>query len=308
MFPSPSLIPPTLENYQFQYNGLTMGANTPFGVLKVDGLSLPEVRSGDANWPRDHGQAMGLDLYGGKDIIFDLWMKTDGSSVQGSQLELAEATRVRPNEELPLWFQLPNLPLMCVMCRPRKRPMSIDSDYAAANIGKPELILHATDPRFYQPGQSQTLTLATPSGGLIFPVLFPVTFSVTTPSTVVIANGNTEMRPIILFNGPLTGPAIENGSIEGEPFLKVVNPEGEEGFTVAAEDQVLINLGTPHLVQYYKGGVTSGSEPVDIMNWLTATSTWWDMLPFNNTIRFYSTDATNTGGTATVQWAPANVI
>jgi Phage tail protein len=306
-FPSPSLVPPTLEDFQWQFNGLTIGANTPFGVLKVEGFDLPEVRHGDVDIPRDHGRTKGLDVYAGKAIIFDLWMKTDGISLQDAQLKLATATLAQPNEESPLWFQLPNLPLMCVMCRPRKRPMTIDSNYAAANIGEPELVLEATDPRLYQAGQAETLTLSTPSGGLAFPVTFPVTFSSTTPSTIVVVNGNMEMRPIVIFNGPLTNPAIENGSITGSPFLMVVNPEETE-FTVQEGDQILLNLGSPHLLQYFQGGVTSGNEPNDIMNWLTSESTWWDLLPSSNTIRFYSQDATNTGGTATLQWAPANII
>lgn len=306
-FPSPSLSPPSLANFQWQYNGLTLGAETPFGVLNVEGMDLPDIRNGDVNLPRDHGQLLGLDVLGGNDITFDLWMKTDELSLQASQLALAEATVVRPGEEIPLWFQLPNLPLLCVMCRPRKRPMKVDSDYAAANIGKPELTLHATDPRFYAPGEALTLTLATPSGGLKFPVTFPVTFSSTTPSSVTVANGTMEMRPRVIFTGPLTNPAIENATISGEPHLQVVNPE-QSGYTVLSGDQLLLDLGVPHLALYYQGGVTSGNTPTDVMSWVTAASTWWDLLPGSNTVRFYSADSFNTAGTCTFQFAPAYVI
>lgn len=311
MFPSPALVPPTLEDFQWQFNGVTMGAETPFGVLVGDGFDMAPLRSGDVNKPRDHGQLKGLDVYGPQDIILDVWMKAGGTfgpkSLQASQKELASATLAQPSEDQPLWFQLPNYPLLCIMCRPRKRLMKIDSDYAAAQIGKPELSLHAADPRFYGAGQEDTLTLGTPTGGLTFLVGFPVTFSSLTPGSIVLDNGNMEMRPVVIFSGPLTNPTIENTSIASEPFLKIVNPE-ETGYTVAAGDQILLNLDTPHLVQYYKGGVTSGSEPTDIMEWLTVASTWWDLLPGANTVRFYSNDATNTGGTATVQWAPAHMI
>lgn len=306
-FPSPSLVPPVLENFQWSYNGLTLGANTPYGVLTAEGMRRPDIRNGDVNLPRDHGQLMGLDVLGGNDLIFDLWMKTDGMSLQHAQLTLAEAMTVRPGEELPLWFQLPNLPLLCMMCRPRKGPMKVDSDYAAAQVGKPMETLHATDPRFYGKGEAVTLDLETPSGGLTFAVSFPVTFSATTPSSVVLANGNLEMRPIVIFTGPLTSPAIENASIEGEPYLRVVNPE-QEGFTVLAGDQLLLDLATPHLAQYYQGGVTAGSTPTDVAGWLTSTSTWWDLLPGANTLRFYSADSEATGGSCTIQWAPAYTI
>ena len=56
-FPSPTLIPPTLEPYQFQYDGLVFGAATPIAFLQVEGLDLAAIRSGDIDWPRDHGQA-----------------------------------------------------------------------------------------------------------------------------------------------------------------------------------------------------------------------------------------------------------
>lgn len=213
MFPSPSLTPPTLEGFQWEYNGLVMGAGTAFGVLGVEGLDMADIRSGDVNLPRDDGQTMGLDLYGGRDIILDLWMKTDGTSLQAAQLELAAATVVRPNEEIPLWFQLPNLPIMCVMCRPRKRPMKVDSDYAAAQVGKPELSLHATDPRIYGEGVETEISPNHPA------------------TTVTLDNtGNQEMRPIAVFTGPLARPTIKSKAIAGEPFLTISRaiPDAEE--------------------------------------------------------------------------------
>ena len=349
MFPSPLLAVPTLNNFEFEFNGLKFGADTAFAVLGAEGLDLAEIRSGDTGWSRDFGQAMGLDLYGGRDITFDLWMKSNGTSLQSSQLELAAASVAQPNAELPLWFQLPNLPLMCVMCRPRHRKMKIDSDYAAANIGKPELSLHATDPRIYQAGVATVISPNHPA------------------STGVLANGNTEMRPILVFNGPLARPRATNLSIAGDPYIEVRRPnaarekaerkaaeerektedeniekwnkelaektitkeerdekeaaqkvamekavkeEGEafdkeeaEGAwpTVLLGEQLTVDLGVPHRVETEGGG--------NAMEWLVVPgSTWWDLVPGNNTIQFSSFDDTNTGGTCEVQWAPANEI
>jgi hypothetical protein len=344
VFPSPSLSPPSLNDYQWEFNGLTFGAETPFGVLNAEGFDLAEIRSGDVPWPRDYGKALGLDVYGGKVILFDLWMVPGGTSLQARQLELAAATVVRPNEETPLWFQLPNLPLLCIMCRPRKRPMKIDSDYAAAQVGKPELVLEATDPRIYAAGKESTLAMSPPGG-----------------STVVLNNtGNTEMRPVVVFSGPIAAPAIANDSITGNPKLTFIDPEtrekreakeeeelakwkreaeeekitkkhfeekeekqekerkeaeeaevkkeekGEQP-TVKTGDQLLVSLGTPHLIEYYKGGIGVG-KPENVSNWLVAGSEWWDILPGNNTIKFTSRDESNTGGTAKIEWAPANEL
>ncbi len=325
MFPSPSLEPPELEDFQWSYNGLTMGAGTAYGVLKVEGLDLAGIRSGDVNWPRDHGQAAGLDLYEGRDVVMDLWLKTDGTSLQHAQLALAAATNVRPNEEIPLWFQLPNLPLLCVMCRPRKRKGTIDANYAAANIYEPELQLHATDPRIYEAGETTTIARG---------------------ETKAVENkGNTEMRPIITLNGPSARPKITNTSLVGAPYLELINPKAtreeaaervkwveekrtkeeietkeaaqkvarearekqeREGIvlTIAAGDQLVIDLGTPHLLTYYKGGVESG-EPENVSAWLAPGSTWWDLPPASYNIEYSSYDEEVVTGNAVVDWASA---
>ena len=336
MFPPSTLTPPTLENFQCEYNELVFGAGTAWGILLIEGLDLAEIRSGDVNLPRDHGQLLGLDLYGGRDIIFDLWVKTDGISLQHAQLALAAATNVRPDEELPLWFQLPNMPLLCIMCRPRKRPWKVDVDYAAGKIGKPELALHATDPRIYTASEITELAPNHPT------------------TTVVLDNvGNTEVRPIVVFTGPLTNPFIANGTISGEPKIELVNPEVREARekveaekraewqkekekseistkeleekvaalklalektekeeaeksekpTIATGDQVLVKLGIPHLTQYYVGGIPG--TYTNIARWVTYASEWWDLLPGNNSIKFGSIDTTNTGGTAEIEWASA---
>ncbi len=337
MFPSPSLEPPTLSNFQWQFGGLTFGAGTPWGVLKVDGLGLADIRSGNAPWPRDHGEALGLDLFGGRTIVIDLWDVSGGTSLQARQLELASATNILPGSEQPLWFQLPTFPLLCVMCRIRKRPTTIDSDYAAAQVAKPELVFAASDPRIY--------TAATATA-----------FAPNHPSTSVVLNntGNTEMRPVVVFSGPLSYPFIKNKTIAGEPKLEVINPaarkareaeelakrviwekeqkeskitkkereekeaalkaelvaeekedaeKGEEP-TVKEGDQILLNLGPVHLAQYWTGGVGVGS-PVNVSGWIAPGSVWWDLLPGNNTVQFGSIDNKNTGGTATTSWASA---
>jgi hypothetical protein len=208
VFPPPSITPPALEDWEFYYNGLTFGNETAWGILKIEGLDLASIRHGDVNLPRDHGQLKGLDLYEDRNIIFDMWVKSDGTSLQHAQLALAAASVVQPNEEPPLWFQLPNLPVMCVLCRPRKRPASYDSDYAAAQILKPELGLHASDPRIYGVGEETALTRGT--------------------TTAITNEGNTEMRPIAIFTGPLARPLVGNNSITGDPYIELINPEAEE--------------------------------------------------------------------------------
>lgn len=224
------LDPPMLEDFQWYFNGLTLGADTPYGVLNVEGIDLAAIRHGDEPWPRDHGEAMGLDLYEGRDIIMDLWMKSDGTSLQHAQAALAKASKVLPSSELPLWFQLPNLPILCVVCRPRKKPMKIDANYAAAEIGEPEWSLHATDPRIYGEAKQTELTQA--------------------EKEKTLANGDCEMRPILVFNGPLTQPWVRNKTITGGPRIRLRNPAAEPNLSfISLLDALAEPEGT-----YYESG------------------------------------------------------
>lgn len=234
-FPAPSLEPPALEDFQFSFNGLTFGAGTPYAVLKLEGISLPDVRNGDVNWPRDHGQAEGLDLLGGQDMLFDLWVKTDGTSLQHAQEVLAKATAVRPSEEIPLWFKLPNLNIMCRIARPRLRKGTVDTDYAAANIWQPELLFHATDPRLYEQGAETSIALGALAGGKV------------TPGTHSFTNGNTEMRPILILTGKLLNPSITNETITDKPAIKLTPPPLILDATGAAKTKVLTVASTANI-------------------------------------------------------------
>jgi len=285
--------PPSLDDYQWYFNGVTFGADTPIGVLNVEGLDLAEIRNGDVSWPRDYGQSLGLDLFGGRDVIFDLWMKTDGSSLQATQLELAAATNIKPNEEMPLWFQLPNLPILCVMCRPRKRPGKIESDYAAANIYKPELAFHATDPRIYGAGKEASWgTGDEPETG--------TTYSATN-------DGNTEMRPILQIAGPVLRPAIQNLTLADTPTLRFSPVFESEEPTVEAGQVLWVSLAIPHQVRLYPGGL--GGEYENAMDLLTWDSIWWDLISGGNDLRYHSDDPDLTAtGDATIQWASAYML
>jgi hypothetical protein len=157
-FPS-GLTPPSLATFQWSYNGVLLGASAPLGVLSVTGLAdLADIRSNDPNQARANGQFIGLDLYGGRDVTFHVFAKTDGVSLQDTLTAFAAATVVGLATEQPLWFQLPNLPLLCVMCRPRKRAVPIDKNYEV-NVAYPVAQFHATDPNIYAVAQTASVGL-----------------------------------------------------------------------------------------------------------------------------------------------------
>ena len=308
-FPSPDLTVPTLQDWQFSFNGLTMGLGTSYGITNVTGLDLPTIRNGDKGRPRDQGMFIGLDVYGGRSFTVDLWVFADGvSSTQALLDALAAATPVQGITEIPMWFKIPNMGQMAIMCRVRKRTMPFDFDYGAGQVAKPVLQFYATDPRvYYTPSVASTTTLPGTGSmsGFTFPLTFPFTFgNGAIPGQLNLDNtGNYEMRPIIIFNGPLTSPSIQNTSITGNPKLTFTNPT-QLNYTLQPGDTLTVDLDF-HSISYTP---VNTNTPQQVLNWYALGSTWFNLGPGNNALFFSSADSPPTTGYVTVQWAPATMI
>ena len=305
-FPLPSVTPPVLQNWQMQYGGLTFGADTPYAIDNVEGLDLPAVRNGDVARPRDTGEFIGLDLLGGRTVTIDLDSTSDGTSLQSALTALAGALIPPPDgqTESPLWVQLPNLPLLAVSCRVRKRQLPIDLPWSTGSYAKKIIVeLHATDPRVYAPSVASIITLSAPTGGLTFDATPSFTFGSGGVSSATINNtGNIEMRPLITFTGPVTNPAITNQTLGLE--LSFSNPN-QIDYTLNAGDKLVVDTDQ-HQATYYPSGSSVGSSR---RNWLVAGSTWWDLPPGSSTLQFDSGDASlpTPAPTCEIDWAPAYV-
>jgi hypothetical protein len=245
---------PALADLQASYNGVTFGAGTPIGVVKLHGLGgLPTVSAHDLALPRDSGEIVGVDAMGGRDPGADL-IVTDG--VWAQMVALGGALAAGGVVETPLWFKLPGLPTLCSMVRPRTRADEWDSDVAAAGMWTPSIGFHATDPRLY----AQAQIALSPAGG---------------PSlTMTVTNaGNCETRPILILSGPLPAASIQFGF--GTPPTVIAMASGTG---IASGDQLVIDCSTPHTVRYWTGGVIGGTA-ADAYNMLDQSATSWPTLP-----------------------------
>lgn len=308
-FPSPSVSAPSLSPYQLSFQGLTMGAGTPYTVTKMTGLDLPQIRSTDPGRPGDQGEFIGLDLYGGRDITIDFELipvLSAGTNLQQLLLNLRQVFEVQGVTELPLYVQLPNLPLLCAMVRTRKATYPIDLDYSAAEIAKPVIQVHATDPRLYA-APTSTVTIDLPQNvttGLTFPVTFPVTFGGGGGNQAVITNyGNTEMRPVLVVNGPCTNPTVTNLSISGYPALTFANPT-QSGKTLASGQSLVVDLDFRTITFYASSGAVGSPRPY----WLQPGSTWFNLPPGASTLEFSSGDSVVVDGYLSVEYASAYLL
>jgi hypothetical protein len=245
---------PTLEDWQASYNGVTFGAGTAVGVLKFHGLGgLPVVGSHDVALPRDTGEIVGVDAIAGRDPGADL-IVTAGIFAQ--MVALGGALGAGGVLEQPLWFQLPGLPCLCSMVRPRTRVDEWDANVASAGMWTPTLTFHATDPRLY----AQACTAYSPEA------------STGSVALTVTNAGNCETRPVLILNGPLSAPSVEFGSATPPIVIALAT-----GTSIAGGDTVVIDCSTPHTVTYWTGGVSGGS-PADAYNMIDQAATSWPTL------------------------------
>ena len=306
----PTAAPPTLADYQMSFAGLTLGPSTPYSLDGPQGLDLPGVISGDVQRSREHGEHRGFDAMAGREITLPIDVVTDGTSLQSALRSLASAFNPSVMSEQPLWVKLPNLPVLGANCRTRKRSWPLDTAWAAG-LASVAVQVHASDPLLYGAAQSASIGLGTPGGGWTFPISFPWAMGGGTAVQVASCpnGGNFETRPVLTITGPVTSPMIYSASGWA---IQIVNPSQGSGYTVAAGDTLVIDLGPARSVTYYVGGSGVGASR---KGWVVGGSIWPStqlgipgLAPGANSVAFTSQDASAVTGTLSVSWAPAYLI
>lgn len=137
--------------------------------------------------------------------------------------------------------------------------------------------LFAPDPRIY----SDTLTTAsydpttTGSGGLGFPLDFPIVFIGDGSSTLAAVNdGNIDTPPVFTITGPVVNPIIDN-EMTGESITT-------KSLSLSAGEVMEIDVGA-RVARLLPGG-TSRPDLID-----SSLTTWFELAPGTNSIRMRGT-------------------
>lgn len=258
----------------FEFDGVLFGGEcTGLGVdlIQVDGLDMPELRTGDLVRPRDHGMLPGDDFLSGRTITVDLAVV--GSSATDLEAKLASLASMSyplgsDEVELPLVFQLPGQVKRRANARLRRRNYAYDINILAGHMQHVTLQFFATDPRIYDDVlQSLNILLPVATGGLSWPVSWPVAWSSSTSGGATFNNAGTfETRPIITFSGPLTSPNVQNVTT-GKQWSSI--------FDLQSGDQLVVDFAQRTVLL---NGTASRYSSV------TAASDWWTLVPGNNVI------------------------
>lgn len=293
-FPDPSLVVPTLDDYQFSYRGLTFGGNIRGAAYQIQQMTIdmPDIATGDVQRALDQGEFAGVDTLPGADITIVQMVRSDSVSVDHAAQALGGIMAPGGSTEDPLWLQLPS-GTFCRTCRPRKHNCPLDINRVFMGAFQATSLLHSTDPRWYvAPSVSQTVAIPTsPGGGTPIPAPVPWVLGagVAYVHVNVMNTGLFESRPVLVFTGPCENPIAWNYSLPDNPYVGVT-------IILNAGDTLTVDLDWQSAV-YTRAGATQGTP---VRGRLMSGSTWWN-LPANSTNEI----AYLAGGTLTIQSASA---
>lgn len=261
-----------VANYQYEYNGLLMGANTPYLIEGLEGLwDMPDIRTSDMERIDSHGDVGGEDFMASRKLIATIKAYADTQTVMETNLAtMAKAFQPRSGE-LQLVWQRPGQVKKYINARPRRR--SFPTSYEMAHgLSAGTVELYAPDPTIYAlAGKTASVVLAAGDPGA---------------STVVATNaGDWEVWPVLTVTGAGTNPRIANNTDSGKTVRIDVS--------MGAGDTLVINTHPSS-----RTVTLNGTDRYDLVR---SDNQWWRLLAGANTISF---SRTGTAGaqTLTVAW------
>lgn len=198
---------------QIEWRQFVFGANPQFGLRSLTGwLDLPPQRLGVDPRAGRHGAYAGQFLSNERTVTATLLLRGLLPTFQANVRSLRRITASNENgDEEPLVIQMNGIRRM-VFARCARRDIPVDNNYSAG-VSIATLQWVASDPRQYiLPQLNVSVGLAASSGGLVFPLVFPLDFGLGTSGGLLYLtnSGNAQAWPIFNLQGPLTAPQIIN--------------------------------------------------------------------------------------------------
>lgn len=266
---------PVTTEWAFDYDGFSFN-DDDFGVIKVEGLDPPDIRSDIVEKAEDHGSYVFAQYLSHRLITFEGDLMTDADFE--SRITELRGAFVPRTTAAPLSFLIGDTEKV-VFCKPLRTAFPIDRAYSYGD-GRWTVQLVAEDPRIYSAElQSGTLTPFT-ANGIGFDVAFPVDFGGGEGGSMGMVNaGVFGTPPITRIDGPVTNPKVTNVTVD--KFLRV-------DITLAVGEFLILDHAARTVM--LNGESSRYSQ-------LTTDSEWWNLEAGSNTIRF---DGSNTGGATQV--------
>lgn len=269
----------TLSPYQLWYNGLTMGAGTPFTIQSIDGLKdLPPVRSQDSDRGYLDGSFSGQDFLSGRSITVNMIILAgNGNSAQTNADLLKQALMFSRSGVKPLQFQLSQFAsLQFCNARARIGTISINENYSYGYIVA-QFKFFCPDPLIFDNTQQTATLLAQNPNGRTFNTVYPLSYGggVNAGTGLVANNGNTDAYPVITITGPCVNPVIGNATTGLSMYFNVT-----------------LNTGDTLVIDLRNRTILLNGNPA--RNYLSGLSKWFSAPVGNSTFFFTASGASGT--------------
>lgn len=254
------------------------------------GLGSPGIRLEGYNRPGEHGYTVAHHLYGQRIITLQGVIKgADAASYAANRQALEQAVSLQldaNNVPVPRLLQLTDLNYGLWQVPVTTQAFHCEQE----NPTFAKWLLNLTTTSYViEAATASSASLSLPlSGGIHFPVLFPVRFGAGAGGSATAVNtGTAPAKPLLTIAGPCSNPTLYNDAT-GEKL----------GFalTLLAGDVLTIDCAARTVVQ--------GSN-TNKMAALTTGSKFWGLNPGSSTLRF-TADAYD-AGSATVTWHSAYI-
>ncbi|MFJ8027461.1 hypothetical protein [Streptomyces sp. NPDC096311] len=197
-----------MDGRQATLGTLRLGAVDSSGVAwflqGVEGWDSPEVRAELQDREADHGSWASTVYLGSRPITLTGTVEApDRASLDGA-LDQLYAAAALTDTTLTVWEATPKQATV-------RRSGKVLAQYVTDRVATYSVLVTAADPRRYSTTlQSGTTGLPATTGGLTFPVAFPITFSATTVSGQINAanSGSMDTRPVLTIAGPVVAPVV----------------------------------------------------------------------------------------------------
>lgn len=247
----------------------------------LDGLSLPPVRTSSGDYSGRDGGYVGAQFYGSRLITINGEVFSSSTALVESTRRTIQAALAQSSVTMQITTSAGNQ--YVIYCTFDSLTMPINRGVVRAPF---QITLVASDPLIYDnsSGGSNTATITRSSGGgLTWPLSWPLHWASGASTTTVNNSGDVAIRPVITLTGVMTAPLVSNATT-GQFFSM-------PSLTSAPGDVLVIDMLNRAVT------LNGGS----VLSFATTTSTWWSLLPGNNSISLTTGNSSDTV-TGTVTW------
>lgn len=193
---------------QVQYGGILFGAGTPAGWRELVGWrDLPEAQLSDTPRPQAHGDYAGA-VYGDSATVTYTFLLRGTPQSKAAALRAIEKYAPMDGVERCLAVNDGD-GTWCRMARVIGRTVPQEVHYAHGPV-ECSIQWRAADPRRYAlTGTTATVRLPQSSGGLEYPLVYPLVYGDSSSGQLNAENvGTVATPPVVEFIGPLTNPVL----------------------------------------------------------------------------------------------------